>query len=131
MDGTFDWMLLLFNQLYMIRAPHGNSAISCIYALLSSKTQTTLEELLADVVQSCTGSRFDPDPTNIFTDNEKAVINSSHTQFGDDVRCFYHLTQNTWHKVQALGLVFVSNMGAYILRVFILEGFCPMQGCLI
>ena len=37
MDGTFDSAPYIFQQLYVIRVPLGESAVSCVYAFLSSK----------------------------------------------------------------------------------------------
>ncbi|KAG7176889.1 putative Inosine-5'-monophosphate dehydrogenase 1b-like 2, partial [Homarus americanus] len=36
----------LFQQLYVIRAPLGPSAVTCVYAFLSAKSQTIYEEFL-------------------------------------------------------------------------------------
>jgi len=38
MDGTFDSAPLQFQELYVIRAPPGDSAASCVYAFLPNKT---------------------------------------------------------------------------------------------
>lgn len=35
MDGNFAMAPNVFNQLYVIRAPLGTSAVSCVYALLA------------------------------------------------------------------------------------------------
>ena len=108
MDGTFDSAPSIFQQLYVIRAPLGESAISCVYAFLSSKTQATYEELITAVLERCSDLGFQPDPTTIITDFEQATINAVSSTLGSDVQsrgCFYHLTQSTWRKVQQLGLV--------------------------
>ena len=55
MDGTFDVAPLLFQQLYVIRAPLGESAVSCVYAFLPNKLQTTYEEFLTAVISKCNG----------------------------------------------------------------------------
>ena len=41
MDGTFDVAALLFTQLYVIRVPLGESAVTCVYAFLPNKHQET------------------------------------------------------------------------------------------
>ena len=49
---------------------------------------------------------------NIVVDFEMAVINSVEQVFGNQVTkqgCFFHLTQNTWRKIQDLGLVPTFN----------------------
>lgn len=108
MDGTFDVAPLLFQQLYVIRAPLGESAVSCVYAFLPNKLQSTYEEFLTAVTSKCSDLGFQPDPTTVVTDFERAAINAVSTVLGPHVRsqgCFYHLTQSTWRKIQSLGLV--------------------------
>ena len=41
MDGTFDVAPMLFSQLYIIRAPLGKTAVTCVYAFLPNKQQET------------------------------------------------------------------------------------------
>ena len=76
MDGTFDSAPLLFHQLYVIRVPVENSAVSCVYSLLPDKHQATYEELFTAVTAKCTQLGFQPDPVTIITDYEKAAINA-------------------------------------------------------
>ena len=49
MDGTFS-APRIFKQLYVIRAPLGETAVTCVYAFLSSKSQETYEELFGAIV---------------------------------------------------------------------------------
>ena len=107
MDGTFDTAPRIFKQLYVIRAPLDTGSVSCVYALLSDKSEDTYQELLRAILERCDELGFQPDPTTVITDFERAAINSVKTTFGDDVQvqgCFYHLTQATWRKIQSLGL---------------------------
>ena len=46
MDGNFDVAPEGFCQLYVIRCPLGNTAVSCAYALLQRKSQEAYEQLL-------------------------------------------------------------------------------------
>jgi len=46
MGGTFDTAPNIFSQLYVIRAPLGESSVSCVYALLNDKSQSTYEKLI-------------------------------------------------------------------------------------
>lgn len=108
MDGTFDVAPRIFSQLYVIRAPLGESAVSCVYALLCDKSRSTYEELLNAILNQCNRLGFHPDPETVITDFEQAAINAVCNVLGPHVKihgCFYHLTQSTWRKIQALGLV--------------------------
>ena len=50
MDGNFKMSPKLFMQLYVIRVPLGETAVSVVYILLQKKTQTTYEEMLKAIV---------------------------------------------------------------------------------
>jgi len=107
MDGNFAMSPSQFQQLYVIRAPLGASAVSCVYALLSGKTQTIYEILLKAVVDKCDAISYSVDPTTVICDFEQAVINAVTAVLGSHITvhgCFYHLTQSTWRKIQELGL---------------------------
>jgi len=59
------------------------------------------------VVDKCDEMDIIADPTTVICDFEKAAINSVTATLGQQMRvqgCFYHLTQNTWRKIQELGL---------------------------
>lgn len=107
MDGNFSMSPSQFQQLYVIRAPLGESAVSCVYALLSDKSQSIYETLLKAVVDNCDAMSYSVDPTTVVCDFEQAAINAVTAVLGSHVNvqgCFYHLTQSTWRKVQELGL---------------------------
>ena len=61
MDGTFNSCPSLFQHLYVVRATLGESYVSCVYAFLSNKDQSTYEELLSAIVDKCADLRFQPD----------------------------------------------------------------------
>ena len=86
----------------------GESAVTCVYAFLSCKTQEIYEELLHAVVDACERvAGFSPDPSSVIVDFEQAVMKAIPSVLGEHVSargCFYHLTQSTWRKVQELGL---------------------------
>jgi len=108
MDGTFDVAPLLFTQMYVIRVPFGESAVTCIYAFLPNKHQSTYEELFTAIQDRCSELGFQADPNTVTIDFEQAVINAVKSTFGPHVNihgCFYHLSQSTWRKIQGLGLV--------------------------
>ena len=86
MDGTFDSAPILFKQLYVIRVPLGESAVSCVYGFLSGKSQSTYEEFLQAVLDGCCDLGYQPDPTTIVTDFEQACITAVSTTLGQHVR---------------------------------------------
>lgn len=108
MDGTFQTAPRLFTQMYVIRVPLGQSAVTCIYAFLTGKSQALYEELLNAICNKCEQYGFNPDPATIIMDFEDAMCRAIIAALGEHVAvkgCFYHLTQSTWRKIQSLGLV--------------------------
>ena len=108
MDGTFNSAALLFSQLYVIHAPLADLSVSCVYTFLTKQDQSMYENLLVSVQYKCSELSFQTDPTTVTTDYELGALNTISTTFRPQVDihgCFYHLTQNTWRKVQSLGLV--------------------------
>ncbi|KAL8570351.1 hypothetical protein ACOMHN_035769 [Nucella lapillus] len=107
MDGIFSMAPKIYGQIYVIRAELGNSAISCVYALICGKHHGVYEELFRAIVTKCQEEHLYPDPVTVSIDFEKAAIKAIHSVFGEHVRirgCFYHLCQATWRKVQEVGL---------------------------
>lgn len=107
MDGNYAMAPQDFLQLYVIRVPIGNTAVSTVFACLQTKTQDTYEILLQAVMDHCHEIELYPDPTTIIVDFEQAVIQAISNVFGPETHtqgCFYHLTQSTWQKIQDLGL---------------------------
>ena len=105
MDGTAP---LLFKQIYIIRANLASSAVSCVYVFLQRKDQDTDNELFAELTTRAEQMGHYLDPDSIVTDFELAVANTIKIVIGPHVNtkfCFFHLTQNTWKKVQKLGLM--------------------------
>ena len=93
MDGTFKIAPMLFDQLYIICAKVGESAVTCAYRLMTGKSQALYEEMLQAIISR---SGF-----------EQTAIEAVKSTFGDHVNvrgCFYHLAESTWRKVQKLGL---------------------------
>ena len=107
MDGNHAVAPPGFCQLYVIRCPLGNTAVSTLYALLQRKSQETYENLLHAIIDKCSEMHQDPDPTTVVIDFEMAMVRAVSSVLGDQVTvqgCFYHLTQSTWRKVQDLSL---------------------------
>ena len=108
MDGTHSTAPGIFNQIYIIRAPLGESAVTCVYALLPGKSQEVYETMFSAIQDKCEELGFGADPLHIVTDFEQAVIRAVRATFGEHVShrgCFYHLSQSTWRKIQELGMV--------------------------
>ena len=53
MNGNFAMAPKIFDQLYVIRAPMGDSAVSCVYALLLGKSQAVYEEMFRGMEVKC------------------------------------------------------------------------------
>ena len=111
MDGTFKTVPTLFQQMYTIHALVGNGnnsrVLPMVYALMTSKSKENYEQLFQEL------NNFSEEATNqileppvIITDFEQAVINVVQIEFPDSIHkgCFFHLCQNFWRKIQALGL---------------------------
>ena len=106
MDGNFKMSPKLFMQLYVIRVPLVETAVSVVYILLQKKTQTTYEEMLKAIVDQCNQMSLYPDPERVLVDFVAPVINAVKNILGVEVSgCFYHKKQCTWRKIQSLGLV--------------------------
>ena len=108
MDGTFKVAPILFKQLYVIRTVLDESAVSAVYAFLSSKGEDAYVQMLEAISQKCDDIGHPLDPGTIMLDFEKGMFNAIHRVFGNQVivkGCFFHLTQNTWKHIQSLGLV--------------------------
>ena len=109
MDGNFSMAPRIFKQLYIIRAPLGDTAITCVYAFLAHKNQESYTEMLEAVVHKCEELGFNVSPQQIITDFEQTVFRAIRAVMHENEHlnlhgCFYHLTQSTWKKVQNLGL---------------------------
>ncbi|KAK2151041.1 hypothetical protein LSH36_378g02055 [Paralvinella palmiformis] len=74
-----------FCQLYIIRCPLGNTAVSAIYALLQRKSQHTYENLLRAIVGNCSCLQHQPDPLTVVIDFESAMMRALKAVFGDHI----------------------------------------------
>ncbi len=78
-----------------------------MYALLQNKSRAVYCELFDAIIDKCHELGYDLQVQTVVTDFEEAVLRAVSSSFGRGVQnkgCFYHLTQNTWRKVQQLGL---------------------------
>lgn len=108
MDGNYKLAPSLFTQLYVIRTVCGRVHVTAAYILLENKAQSTYEEVFNTLLNECHERGIYPDPQNFYVDFEIAVFQAIRQVYGNEVSiqgCFYHLCQNTYRKVQDLGLV--------------------------
>ena len=93
MDGTFSVSPAILKQVYVIRVPLGESAVTCVC------TPTTLPSPAAT-----TSASTQIQQPALFV---LATIQAIHSNFSENVTtqgCFYHLTQCTWCKIHDLAL---------------------------
>ena len=91
MDGTFGTPPKQFQQLFIIRVLEEKCPITCVYALLRSKDQSTYEETFTAILNTCNEHNLVPNPVSITCDFEVAIHNAIHTMFGAGIRiqgCF-------------------------------------------
>ena len=91
--------------MYVIWLPLKNAAITTTYALLQNKSVVVYEEMLRVIINYCETQNLYPYPTTILCDFELAVVRAVEQVLCQDAAiqgCFYHFTQATWRKIQAL-----------------------------
>ena len=96
-----------FSQLLCICVPLGETCVSAAYALLPSKHQDIYEECLTAILDVCLRKDIRPNPSRIVVEYEIAIQNAARSAISLNIniqRCFYHLTQATWRRVQSEGL---------------------------
>ena len=106
MDGNFQMAPALFEQLYVIHVPLGESSIAVVYAFLQRKTKGTYCSLLDTLCEEAEAKGHFPFPDTVVIDFELAVHNAIQSMFdGAQINgCYYHLSQCVWRKIQNLGL---------------------------
>ncbi|XP_066950862.1 uncharacterized protein [Macrobrachium rosenbergii] len=91
MDGTFASAPVLFEQLFVIRAPLGDSAISCVYGFLSGRSQEIYQEFLTTVLDKGEELGLHMNPDTTMTDFEKSLLNAIENVLGPQIHtktCF-------------------------------------------
>ena len=105
MDGTYSMKPPQFAQLYVIRAPLGETSVPVAYAFLPSKEQTIYEEMLEALLDACTAQGKTAAPKRVIIDFEKSMINAVQAVLDTSVQCcFFHLSQNTYRHINSEGL---------------------------
>jgi len=70
------------------------------------KTSETYKTVFKTLVEKCAEQNLYLDPKYVHLDFEKAVVKAVHKIINKEViirGCFYHLSQSTHRKIQALG----------------------------
>ena len=60
-DGNFKLAPNIFSQFYIVRTPLGDSAVTCLYTLLSGKMQAIYEEMFRRIERKCQEFGFNLD----------------------------------------------------------------------
>ena len=101
MDGTHTMKPPQFAQLYVVRAPLGETSVPVAYAFLPSKDQSIYEEMLGALLDACTAQGKTASPKRVIIDFERAMINAVQCVLDTSVHCcYYHLTQSTYRHVR-------------------------------
>ena len=106
-DGNFGMSPELFMQLYIIRVPLDETAVTALYILLERKTQATYEEMLDMLLDRLGELQLGHSVQRVVLDFELAMINALRIKLGNALSfgaCFFHLTQSTYRKIGNLGL---------------------------
>ena len=85
MDGNFSLAPKIFQQVYIIRAKLGDTAVTCAYGLLPGKSKEIYQELFQAIVDRSGQLGFTPDPTKVHLDFEQATISTTKDVFGQYV----------------------------------------------
>jgi hypothetical protein len=73
---------------------------------MTSKTEESYKQLFQELIDLGEEAGQNLSPPIILTDFEQAAINASRSEFPESINkgCFFHLCQNLWKKIQAVGL---------------------------
>ena len=107
MDGTHSTAPGQFAQLFCVRVPLGVTHVTAAYGLLPGKQHQHYEEFFTGLLDACLQRDVRPTPIKIVVDYEMAIHNAIRSVISPNIHiqgCFYHLTQSTWHHIQAEGL---------------------------
>jgi len=107
LDSNFSLAPKLFLQLYVIRVEVDGIFITALYCLLQRKTFETYKIVFRTLVEKCAEQNLYLDLKYVQLNFEKALIKAVYKIFNKGViicGCFYHLSQSTHRKIQALCL---------------------------
>jgi hypothetical protein len=100
MDGTFDTVPNLFQQLFTLHAFQDKKLVPLVYVLMSRKTTAMYEEVFIDIKLHCTQIGCTLNPTEILTDFESGLLSAVRQQFPNSRHrgCHFHFCQ-VWYIV--------------------------------
>ena len=76
-------------------------SFACVYALLNSKSESSYDRIFLKLLKT----ELALNPSSIMVNFEKVSINSLETHFVASItRCFLHLAQNIYRKIQLVGI---------------------------
>ena len=77
-----------------------------MYALMTSKSEEMYRQLFQSLNDFAEENNVELRLLTIITDFERAAIKASQREFSDinNKRCFFHLSQSGWRKIQEVGL---------------------------
>ena len=84
--------------MYTVHSKQGGLIFSCVFPLLSNKTETTYTRFYQKLFNSVNGN----DPEDLLLDFEKSAMNAINN-IGPQIErkgCFYHLCSNVWKHIQ-------------------------------
>ena len=94
MDGTFKVCPTVFDQLYVIRGPLDDSAISLVYALLPNRRGDTYRELWQIISDYCNDNLDIPlHVTDVMMDFEIAMMDALRRNVGPQVPLMQELVE--------------------------------------
>lgn len=106
MDGTFDVVPSIMQQLFTIHAQIGNQVVPLVYCLMSKKSIVAYEEVFYELMFHACQYGLELQPDTIISDFEKASVAAAKSYFPAATfkGCLFHLGQILWRRVQHLGL---------------------------
>lgn len=106
-DGTFRSCPNVFYQFFTIHGLVKESYIPLVFFLLPNKETETYVRLFEHTINSCAQYQLIFSPDEVFIDFEIAIHTAAKLVWPKIVirGCRFHLGQNWWKKIQALGLV--------------------------
>ena len=104
-DDTFKLCPQIFSQICTIHALVNHEVLSCVFALLPSKTEIVYEQFFKTVCNAVRNNNGN-DPDGFLADFETAAINAIRnvSPQTDISGCFFHLSSNLWKHIQRAGL---------------------------
>lgn len=104
MDGTFEYCMPIFTQLFTIHGQKNGFFIPLVYAYLDGKSETSYTNLFEELVKECQKNGLNFSPEVILVDYERAIHNAIASEWPlAKIRgCNFHLTQAWFRKIQAL-----------------------------